>query len=923
MGRRAIAKQIAYDSRDAFCRLISRITIGSKRANFSASSQHMGCRMKTSSKKQLSKLFWGPMASLELSKRVVTLTFTVVAIASLSFCQLAFFPVAEVGGDQVYVLLTIAPLLMGAILFGPLMGLCLGLYAGTVLFIHANVLPLDYYEYYYLTGPLSSLVLFTCVGAVAGFAFHFISTRKLSAAVRGALVILFCMFASVVVSGVLVALVISANTALGSLQLSNDELFISQTGVIIQMVIDGVAASAVCLAANAIAKRVSRTGAKRKLSSVFQNWMILVSAIVFMVTSSAIFTLESLNCYNKAQENMRSEVAYLASQLETSDDEGTLSIDPKRLLTGYSVDLDGSVLLTDLSGTILATDDPDRWPVGESYSELSGYSNQAIAEYYNVEYYSESSCLVLKVLSEMEYAQEMQLRDADGRVMTQPVYAYSESYGAGYAVMMRDTAAVFATRSGTMTAATVLAALLIAAIAALANGLLRRMVVRHIDDTNSSLEKITYGNLNVRVDDQDTIEFDSLSSGINATVVALKETIDEVEHRNAQDLATAKAIQEDALPKDFPAFPDIDKFDIYASMKTAKEVGGDFYDFFEIEGTTKIGFVMADVSGKGIPAALFMMTSKTQLRNHMQAGMSVDEAVNAANHQLCLGNEAGMFVTALVCMLDYETGHIEYVNAGHNPPLVLHDGAWSWKTEVSGMPLGLFDGIPYDLLEFDMAPEDTFYLYTDGVTEAMNVSDELFGEERLEQTLGHYSGMNPRSIGVGVRRALTDFTQDAEQSDDITMLALKYGVPPEEKAVMVLEAKRNQLVHVVNYIHAELYRRRAPKSVYPQLDLACEELFTNVCSYAYPDATEENPGAVRIQFEYTPTPPTLTVQISDDGVPYNPLEKEDAKTADQFDDVMDIPIGGLGILLAKKNVDEMTYERKDGTSNVVTLKKSW
>jgi sigma-B regulation protein RsbU (phosphoserine phosphatase) len=239
------------------------------------------------------------------------------------------------------------------------------------------------------------------------------------------------------------------------------------------------------------------------------------------------------------------------------------------------------------------------------------------------------------------------------------------------------------------------------------------------------------------------------------------------------------------------------------------------------------------------------------------------------------------------------------------------------------MPLGLFDGIPYDKLEIQLEKGDTFYLYTDGVTEAMSADDELFGEERLEKTLALYSGMNPRSIGVGVRRAITDFTHDAEQSDDITMLALKYGVPPEEKAVMVLDARRDQLVHVVNYIHAELHRRRAPKRVYGQLDIACEELFTNVCMHAYPDATEDNPGVARIEFEYSPAPPTLTVQIEDDGVPYNPLAKEDASTVDEYDDIMDIPSGGLGIMMAKNNVDEMTYERVNDKSNVLTFKKSW
>ena len=448
---------------------------------------------------------------------------------------------------------------------------------------------------------------------------------------------------------------------------------------------------------------------------------------------------------------------------------------------------------------------------------------------------------------------------------------------------------------------------------------LNQVVVRRIDDTNASLEKITDGNLNERVSVYDSKEFSSLSKGINTTVTALKKSIAEVEKRNAQELATAKAIQESALPTDFPAFPDIDRFDIYASMKTAKEVGGDFYDFFEIEGTTKIGFVMADVSGKGIPAALFMMTAKAQVRTYMESGLPIEEAVNAANHQLCLGNDAGMFVTMLACELDYETGELSYVNAGHNPPLILRGGELTWMRAVSGMPLGLFDGIPYKPLAHQLEKDDVFYLYTDGVTEAMDSSGALFTEARLEETLYRYSDLNPRSICVGVRRAITDFTLDCEQSDDITMLCLKYGVPPEEKAVMVLSATTDQLVHMCNYIHAELHRRRAPNSVVNRMDIACEELFVNICHHAYPDATPENPGEVRISFEYEANPPALTVQLADDGIPYNPLEKPDTVTPDN---IADVQIGGYGILMAKKSVDEMTYERV-GDSNVLTFKTCW
>ena len=463
-----------------------------------------------------------------------------------------------------------------------------------------------------------------------------------------------------------------------------------------------------------------------------------------------------------------------------------------------------------------------------------------------------------------------------------------------------------------------LAIALIAAIAFMATHLLEGLVVHRIDDTNDSLDKITGGNLNVLVNVRDSRELSSLSTGINTMVASLKEHIDEVEQKNAQELLTAKAIQESSLPREFPPFPDIDRFDIYASMKTAKEVGGDFYDFFLVD-DDKLGFIMADVSGKGIPAALFMMTAKTQIRNYMEAGLPVEEAVNAANHQLCIGNDAGMFVTMFACLLNYHTGELSYVNAGHNPPLILHGGEWKWMRDVSGMPLGLFDGLPYERFERQLEVQDMMYLYTDGVTEAMDAAGGLFGEERLEETLYRYASMNPRSVGVGVRRALTDFTLDAEQSDDITMLVMKYGVPPEKKAVMILPAVDTQLVHVYNFIHEELHRRNAPKAVRNPLDIAAEELFVNVCHYAYPDATPEKPGVVRMSRTYSADPPSITVEIADDGIPYNPLAKPDAVTPDN---IVDVPIGGLGILMAKNSVDEMTYEYVDG-SNVVTIMKKW
>ena len=211
------------------------------------------------------------------------------------------------------------------------------------------------------------------------------------------------------------------------------------------------------------------------------------------------------------------------------------------------------------------------------------------------------------------------------------------------------------------------------------------------------------------------------------------------------------------------------------------------------------------------------------------------------------------------------------------------------------------------------------YTYTDGVTEAMSVENELFGEDRLEAVLKKNKDMFPRSVGVAVRRAITDYTQDAEQSDDITMLILKYGVPPKYGAVMALTAEEPQLVHVRNFINAELDRRKAPKHVYNEIDALAEKLFVSACSHAYPDATPDNIGEVRIGFEYQPTHSALTVTIEDDGVPYNPLAEIDVPTGSGIDETSG---DGEDTHADLSVFEDVAYERTEG-SNIISFSKSW
>ena len=227
------------------------------------------------------------------------------------------------------------------------------------------------------------------------------------------------------------------------------------------------------------------------------------------------------------------------------------------------------------------------------------------------------------------------------------------------------------------------------------------------------------------------VEFEDLSDDINFTVDTLKRYIADAAARIDAELAFAKAIQHSALPSVFPPYPNRKEFDIWATMHTAKEVGGDFYDFYFVDDDT-LAFLVADVSGKGIPAAMFMMQSKTLLKSCAESGMSVEEVFTNANAKLCEGNEADMFVTAWMGYLNLKTGLLTFANAGHNPPLVKHaDGSFSYLKSRAGFVLAGMDSVRYRKNELQLEPGDVLYLYTDGVTEANNSGNELYSEERL------------------------------------------------------------------------------------------------------------------------------------------------------------------------------------------------
>ena len=306
--------------------------------------------------------------------------------------------------------------------------------------------------------------------------------------------------------------------------------------------------------------------------------------------------------------------------------------------------------------------------------------------------------------------------------------------------------------------------------------LVKKLVVNNINKVNNSLSKITEGNLNEVVNVRSNTEFSSLSDDINATVSTLKQYIAAAAARIDQELAFAKNIQQSALPSVFPPYPDRKDFSLYAAMDTAKEVGGDFYDFYLLD-ENDLAFLIADVSGKGIPGAMFMMTGKTVIRDYAERGDDPADVFINANNKLCDGNDAEMFITAWMGFLNTETGAVRFVNAGHNAPVLIRNGQASFITQKANLTLAAMEGIRYREQSLQLEPGDMLYLYTDGVTEAVDVNEELYGNDRLLSVLSADFGTGDEAcekVCREVKRDLDAFVGEAEQFDDITMLCLYF-----------------------------------------------------------------------------------------------------------------------------------------------------
>ncbi len=314
--------------------------------------------------------------------------------------------------------------------------------------------------------------------------------------------------------------------------------------------------------------------------------------------------------------------------------------------------------------------------------------------------------------------------------------------------------------------------LLVSGIYVLIMLLVERTVVDDITLVNRSLNNITAGDLSETVNVRNSAEFNTLSNDINQTVDVLKGYIDAAEKKMEEELILARTIQESALPHNF-TFPRSD-FELYALMDPAKEVGGDFYDFFFID-TNKLVLVIADVSGKGIPASLFMMRSKTAIRSFADKGVSPDEILFQVNNTLCEGNDAEMFVTVWIGIIDLTTGIMKCANAGHEYPVLMRAGGdYELVKDKHTLALAAMPGIRAKEYELQLHPGDKIFVYTDGVPEAINETVQDYGTERLVSKLNQMKDATPEVTVLAAKQDLSAFTGSADQFDDITMLSFHY-----------------------------------------------------------------------------------------------------------------------------------------------------
>ncbi|OPZ75359.1 MAG: Phosphoserine phosphatase RsbU [Firmicutes bacterium ADurb.Bin456] len=410
-------------------------------------------------------------------------------------------------------------------------------------------------------------------------------------------------------------------------------------------------------------------------------------------------------------------------------------------------------------------------------------------------------------------------------------------------------------------------------------------------------------------------EIEDLGNSFNYMLEELEVHIENLSKITAEkerigaELDVARNIQASMLPCIFPAFPERPELDIYATMTPAKEVGGDFYDFFLVD-DDRLAMVMADVSGKGVPAALFMVIAKTLLKNVAQAGLTPKDVLEKVNNQLCVNNEAAMFVTVWLGVLEISTGKLICANAGHEYPVLKRAGGdYQLVKDKHGFVLAGMENSRYKGYELQMNPGDRLFLYTDGVTEATNARSELYGTGRMLAALNRNRDADCETLLHRMKEDIDAFVGEAPQFDDITMLSLEL-VPQNGPGMkkMKLTPALESIGQVTSFVEQELEAAGVSMKVIVQMNVAVDEIISNIARYS---------GATYATVGVAVENGLVTLRFADNGRPYDPTGRPDPDTTLPLEER---EIGGLGIFIVKKSMDTVEYEYHHGL-NILTLTK--
>lgn len=641
---------------------------------------------------------------------------------------------------------------------------------------------------------------------------------------------------------------------------------------------NGISVGLAILVVSIISKeRVNNKNSKKQISQTFQLWLFICIVIAYIATSSFSSTVQRGMSEAETQATIKTNLEDVYKDINDALNNKYLNKKDLNIYIGgvaknRHVGRNGFVAICDKDFNII--------------TENKAYDGKSIKD------------IGIDIDTNLIKQEEIFETTVLGNTYL-CAYKYVEGY---YIIGTMPLEEAMFMQEVTVYVSTFMQVLIFAALFILIYFLIKKVIIDNIRKINNTLSEITGGNLDLRVDVRTNEEFASLSDDINQTVSALKGYINEAASRIDKELEFAKQIQKSSLPT---AFPKRDEFDIYAKMITAKEVGGDFYDFYMINDTT-VAFLVADVSGKGIPAAMFMMRAKAIIKDLTESGLPIDKIFTKANEKLCENNEAGMFVTAWMGILDLKSGLMQFANAGHNPPLIKRsNGKFEYLKERSGLFLAGMDNIKYKKNEINLFPGDQILLYTDGITEATDKINNLYGEGRLEKFVNSIKNANSEELCKSIKRDVDKFVENAEQFDDITMLAIALNCIKNDNRILTVPNKNSRIIIKKFADKLALKLETIPK-LSNKIKIITDEIYSNIVNYSKASLAE---------ISYYLEGDNLYLLFIDNGVPYNPVETKEPDTKLSIEER---ELGGLGIFMVKNMTEKMEYKYEEN-KNILRL----